>query len=100
MPPPSDLPLRVACIHGRYEGHKASFIPSEPPEYNRGGARKGQNVMCPGGREVTVDRRAAQVAVAEGILDRIAGGDDWEDWADEALQLVDLCLAAAIGDTG
>ena len=47
-----------------------------------------------------IDRRAAQVAVAEGILDRIAGGDDWEDWADEALALVDLCLAAAIGDTG
>ena len=52
-----------------------------------------------GGRVVTIDRKAAQIAVAEGILDRIAGGDDWEEWADEALQLVDVCLNAAIGDT-
>ena len=51
---------------------------------------------CPGGREVTINRRAAQIAVAEGISDHISAADDWEEWAAEALALVDLCLVAAL----
>ena len=43
-----------------------------------------------------LDRRAAQIAVAEGISDHISTADDWEEWAAEALALVDLCLDAAL----
>ncbi len=43
-----------------------------------------------------IDRRAAQIAVAEGISDHISAADDWEEWAAEALALVDLCLVAAL----
>ena len=46
-----------------------------------------------------IDRRAAIVAVAEGISDHISRADDWTEWETEATALVELALAAAIGDT-
>ena len=73
----SDLPLRAACIHGRYDFH---YYWSES---ERAAA------ACPGSREVTYE------AAAEAIR-AVAG---WDQWNQKPILFAQAALAAAIGDT-
>ena len=52
--------LRAACIHGRYEPHRA-------PHPNPGWSHPDidTSVPCPGGREVTIDYEAAYQQYAD-----------------------------------
>ena len=61
----TDLPLRVACEHGRYKSHYPTL---DDPDW----AANDERSLCPGGREVTdkeLIERAGAAAIAQGIAE-------------------------------
>ena len=83
-----DLPLRAACIHGRYERHEV--------EPNVGVFYDDRSAPCPGGREVTINREAAARQLAEAL----------QRWgirlSDETFQIdkwADSVVDAALGES-
>ena len=67
----SDLNLRAACIHGRYEPHTLAR------DYNHNATEE-----CPGGREVIIDYEAAYQWASENFVPQ---------------KFIDQCLDAALG---
>ena len=74
----SDLNLRAACIHGRYEPHTLAR------DYNHNATEE-----CPGGREVTDDDILAMAAALEpfqcGGCDEFTAVSHWRSGADGAM---------------
>ena len=63
----SDLPLRAACIHGRYEPHIA-WVPDLPKDSPQQQTKQ----PCPGGQDIPIDPlvEAARLLVASQTVER------------------------------
>ncbi len=83
----TDLNLRAACIHGRYEPHGGKWIDESVGD------------ACSGGREVTDDMEKMWVCLFDGPNDLCEQGKMTSKHQELCGEFWLLPLAAAIGDT-
>ncbi len=85
----TDLPLRAACIHGRYDAHEFA-VESNSDDW--------QKRRCSGGREVTIDYEAAtNLYINEDV--ELPEGFNMADMRQAVLeQTIRPIIDAAIGD--
>ena len=104
----SDLPLRAACIHGRYDDHWWPVIfPLQVVYTYTEGVE-----LCPGGRDIPIDYEAAvEFANAIGLCADDEVENEPEPFADQVRWVIEVAITgetkaeggrwldAAIGDT-
>ena len=90
MPPPSDHPLRAACIHGRYESHRFEVIDGDWMTFE----------TCSDFRDITIDWETVGRIMWDTMFHDI---DHWDGLPEKHKQLwlheLPIGFAAAIGDT-